>query len=78
MTETIQPCSWKTVVNVTNKDLRTQKPETEGNMSPLLTLSNNLNNLYENINMLNYMIKRYVSQTKKLEQIFNTIKVKEQ
>jgi hypothetical protein len=77
MTETIQPHSWETVVYATDKDLHIQKPETKDNRDPLLTLSNNLNELYENINMLNYMLKDYVSQTKKLEQILDTIKVKE-
>jgi hypothetical protein len=78
MTETIQPRSWETVVHVTNNDLHIQKPETKDTMDPLLTLSNNLNNLYENINKLNYMLKNYVNQTKKLEQILDTIKVKEE
>jgi len=78
MTETIQPRSWETVIHITDNNSHIQKPEKENSMSSLLTLSNNLNNLHENINRLNYMIKNYVSQTKRLEQIFDTIKVKEQ
>jgi hypothetical protein len=69
MTETIQPHSWKTTVYEADKDLHIQKPETEDSMSPLLTLSHNLNNLYENMNKLNYLVKEYVSQTKELEKI---------
>ena len=69
MTETIQPHSCKTSVNVTDKDLHLQKPETKDNMSPLLTLSQNLNDLYKNMSWLNYLVKEYVSQTKKLEEI---------
>jgi len=69
MTKTIQPRSWKTEIYVTDNDLLIKKPGTEDTASLLLTLSNNLNNLYENINRLNYLIKRYVSQNKKMEQI---------
>jgi len=73
MTETIQPRSWETVVHITDKDLHMQKPEKEDNLSSLLTLSNNLNSLYESVNRLNYMLKYYVNQTKKLEQVFYVI-----
>jgi len=76
MTETIQPRSWETVVQ-TDKDLHTQKPEPKDDMSSLLTLSNNLNNLYESLNKLNCMLTNYVSQTKKLEQVFYVINEKE-
>jgi len=78
MTETIQPSTWKTVIYVADKDLHIQKPGTQDNMSSLLTLSNNLNSLYESINKLNYMLKNYVNQTKRLEQVFYVIKEKEQ
>jgi len=67
MTKTIQPCSWETVVCTETKD----------NTRSLFALSNNLNELYENMNKLNYMLKDYVSQTKKLEQILHTIGTKE-
>jgi len=67
MTKTIQPCSWKTTVYVTDKDLRIKKPE-EDNISLLLTLSNNLNTLHENLNSFNYMVKRYVNLNNKLVQ----------
>jgi len=67
MTKTIQPCSWEAVVYTADKESRS-----------LLALSNNLNELYENMNKLNFMLKDYVSQTKKLEQIFHTIETKEQ
>jgi hypothetical protein len=72
MTKTIQPRSWKIAIYETDNDLHIQKPETEDNMRLLLTLSNNLNNLYENIERLNYLIKRYVDQNKKIEQILFT------
>jgi len=78
MTETIQPRSWETEVHVTGNDLHMQKPETEDNLSSLLTLSNNLNTLYESLNKLNYMLENYVNQTKKLEQVFYVISEKEQ
>jgi len=69
MTKTIQPRSWKITVHVTDINLHIQKPETKDNTNFLLKLSNELNNLYENINRLNYWIKRYVSQNKIIEQI---------
>jgi small-conductance mechanosensitive channel len=78
MTKTIQPCSCETTIDIKDNDMRKQKSETEDNRRLLLTLSNNLNNLYENINRLNYEILKYVNQKKRLEQIFNTIKTKEE
>jgi len=78
MTETIQPRSWKTTVYVTDKDSHIQKPETEDNKNSLLTFTHNLNILYENVNALNYLVERYVSESKKLEQILNTIKAQEE
>jgi len=77
MTETVQPRSWETVVQADN-DLHIQKPETKDDMSSLLTLSNNLNTLYESLNRLDCMLKNYVNQTKKLEQVFYVINEKEQ
>jgi hypothetical protein len=78
MTETIQPRSWKTTVYATDKDSHIQKPETEDNKNILLTFSHNLSILYENINAFNYLIERYVSESKKLEQILNTMKAQEE
>jgi len=73
MTETIQPYSWKTSVNVPDNVSRIQKPETEDDTNPMLALSKNLNTLYESINMLNHLVKRYVSESKKFEQILYEI-----
>jgi hypothetical protein len=71
MTETTQPGSWKTAVYVTDNGLHIQKPETEDNMSLMLTLSNNLNKLYENINAFNNLVKKYEIESKKFEEILH-------
>jgi hypothetical protein len=58
MTQTIQPRSWKISIYVTNNDLPIQKPEAEDNKSLMLSVFDNLNNLYEKLNRLNYVIQR--------------------
>jgi hypothetical protein len=58
MTQTIQPCSWKIALCVTDKDLPIQKPEAEDNKSLLLSIFDSLNKLYGNLNRLNYMIQK--------------------
>ena len=65
MTQTIQSCS-KAILNKTGKNLNTDKPEKEDNMSHLLSIFDGLNNLYEKLNRLNYLIER-----KDIEQIIN-------
>jgi hypothetical protein len=57
MTQTVQPRSL-VYLNETGKDLTLSKGETEDNMSLLLSLFDSLNNLYEKINRLDYLIKR--------------------
>ena len=58
MTQTIQPRSLATLNNA-GKDLTIHKPETEDNMSLLLSVLDNLNNLYEKLNRLNYVLQRW-------------------
>jgi hypothetical protein len=58
MTQTIQPRSW-VLLNKAYKKLKKNKPETEDdNMSLVLQVYDDLNNLYENLNRLNYLIER--------------------
>jgi len=57
ITQTIQPRSW-TLLCEASKDLTKNKLETEDNMSLLLKVFDNLNNLYEKLNRLNYVIQR--------------------
>jgi UTP:GlnB (protein PII) uridylyltransferase len=63
MTKTIQHSTWKTLYE-TGKDLTTQNPETEDNMRLLLHIFDSLNDLYERLNRLNYVLQR-----KNIEQI---------
>jgi len=65
MTKTIQPYS-EASLSETDKDMAIDKPETEDNMSLMLSLCDSLNNLYEKLSRLEYVVKR-----KKLEQIIN-------
>jgi len=58
MTQTIQPRSWKISIYVTNNDLPIQKPEAEDNKSLMLSVLDSLNNLYEKLNRLDYVIQR--------------------
>jgi site-specific recombinase len=63
MTQTIQPRSLA-LLSETGKDLTIDKPEAEDNLSLLLQIFDNLNDLYEKLDRL-----RYVIQRKKIEQI---------
>jgi hypothetical protein len=67
MTQTIQAFSLKMALNVTDNNLPTQKPEAEDNMSLMLSILDKLNNLYDKLNRLNYLIQR-----KKIKQILNS------
>ena len=58
MTQTIQPRSWKTTINVKDRDLPIQKSEAEDNERLLLSLFDSLNNLYENLVRINYVIQQ--------------------
>jgi hypothetical protein len=57
MTETIQPRS-RVTLNNTEKYFTINKPQEEDNISLLLSIFDNLNNLYEKLNRLNYLIER--------------------
>jgi hypothetical protein len=57
MTRTIQPCSWARIDNE-GKDLTVRKPEPEDNMSLLLSVCNSLNNLYEKLARLSYVLRK--------------------
>jgi hypothetical protein len=58
MTQTIQPCSWVLLIEA-DKKLKNNKPETEDdNMSLVLQVYDGLNNLYEKLNRLNYLVER--------------------
>jgi len=63
MTQTTQSCSWASF-NKAGKDLSINIPETEDNMSLLLSVFDSLNKLGERIRSLDYVLKR-----KKTEQI---------
>ena len=57
MTQTAQPRSWATLSNA-GKDLTKQKPETEDDRSRILSIFDGLNNLYEKLSRLEYLLKR--------------------
>jgi hypothetical protein len=62
MTQTIQPRSW-VLLNKADNDLKKNEPEIEGNdASLMLQVFDGLNNLYEKLNRLYYLVER-----KKLE-----------
>jgi hypothetical protein len=63
MTETIQPRS-QIALNNAEKYFPIDKPQEEENISLLFSIFDKLNNLYEKLNRLNYLIER-----KKIEQI---------
>ena len=65
ITQTTQPCS-RATLNDPGKDLTINKHETEDNMDLLLSIFDDLNNLYEMLNRLDYLIER-----KEIEQIIN-------
>ena len=59
MSRTEQSRSWATLSNA-GEDLNANKPETETEDNKILLLSvfDSLNNLYEKLNRLNYVIKK--------------------
>ena len=57
MTKTIQPRS-RIILNNAEKYFTINKPQEEDIISLLLYVFDNLNNLYENLNRLNYLIER--------------------
>jgi hypothetical protein len=64
MKQTIQALSLRTETNVKDNNLSIQKPEAQDNMSLMLSILDKLNNLYDKLNRLNYLIQR-----KKIKQI---------
>ncbi|MDR2597345.1 MAG: hypothetical protein LBC76_08510 [Treponema sp.] len=57
MTETIQPHS-RIALNNAEKYFPIDKPQEEDNISLLFSIFDKLNNLYEKLNRLNYLIER--------------------
>jgi hypothetical protein len=57
MTQTVQPRSWA-YLSETGKDLNINKPETEDNMSLLLSVFDSLNTLCEKLSRLAYVLQR--------------------
>ena len=66
MTKTAQSNICKTVMHVNDRNLHTQKPETEDNMGIYLSMLDDMNKLYKNLSRINYLI-----QKKNIEQIFS-------
>jgi len=69
MTQTVQTRSWAiTLLNETGKDLtikhETKRPETEDSMSLLLSICDSMNNLYEVLCRLEYVLKVCVQKEK--------------
>jgi hypothetical protein len=71
MTQTIQSRS-SVSLKEADTDLNKNKPEPEVNKSLLLYIFDSLNNLYEKLNRLDYLIPR-----KKIEQILHPEKIGE-
>jgi len=61
MTKTIQPHS-PIILNEPNKNLIIQKPETENYENLLLSLFNNMSDLYESLNKLNHVIEKKITE----------------
>jgi len=59
ITETSQPSSWATL-SETGKDLTIFDSETEENISLMLTICDNLNELYEKLSKLHYVMGRKI------------------
>ena len=57
ITQTTQPCS-RSTLNDPGKDLTINKPETEDNMDLLLSIYDGLNNIYEMLIRLDYLLER--------------------
>jgi len=61
MTKTMQPCAFKNAVYVTNNYLPVQN-EPEDNISLLLSIFDNLYELYEKLSRLSYLIERKIME----------------
>ncbi|GBU29239.1 hypothetical protein R84B8_02803 [Treponema sp. R8-4-B8] len=59
MPKTIQPCSFATLCE-TSKRLTIEEAETKNDLRPLLSLYDNLNNLYEKLCKLDYLFQRKI------------------
>jgi len=59
MTKTTQPRSW-TALSEAGKDLTINNAETEDIISLLFTICDNLNELYEKLSRLNYVLGRKI------------------
>ncbi|MDR2924222.1 MAG: hypothetical protein LBU85_12890 [Treponema sp.] len=57
MTQTVQPRSWA-LLSEAGKDLTLDKSETEDNRELLLQVFDSMNNLYEKLSRLDYVVKR--------------------
>jgi len=66
MTRTQQPRSWS-YINNAGEDIGIHKPQTEDEANIILSLIDDLNELYEILNRLNYII-----QKRNKEQIVNS------
>jgi hypothetical protein len=62
LTQTTQPCSWASL-NEAGKDLQINKPETENNMGLIRSILDSLNNLYESLSRLGYVMERKNMET---------------
>jgi len=60
MTQTIQLRSWALLNNVGKNLAINKEPVREDNISLLLSVFDGLNNLYEKLNKLNYIIERKI------------------
>jgi len=65
LTYTVQSHSW-TVLNEAERDQTTDKPATEDNVSLLFSICEGLNNLYEKLSKLDYMLKKEKSELMKI------------
>ena len=61
MTKTTQPCSWTTLIDE-EKGLTIDQPETETNASLLLKVCTNLNELYEMLGRLSYVMGKTIAE----------------
>jgi len=59
MTKTVQPSS-QASLSETDKDLNIHKPETENNKNLLLSLFDDMNELQEMLNRLDYLLERKI------------------
>ena len=59
ITTTSQPSSWA-ILSDAGKDLTVYDSETEENINLMLTICDNLNELYEKLNRLNYVMGRKI------------------